>query len=162
MCQNRWWLKLFFYLLDVGISNALVLFNESSKMLMRANESYKPMNIVDFKMQLVEGLVGRLIGSQSGQEEVVEHVPVKMQGDVCSWCTYCALLLRTQRTRYKCLGCGVPLCSIGSGKVNDNCFALAHETLERRELVCKKFVAMQKRATIEINYKHSYCVQQTL
>ena len=31
MGQNRWWLKLFFYLLDVGTSNALVLYNESMK-----------------------------------------------------------------------------------------------------------------------------------
>jgi hypothetical protein len=149
MCQNRWWLKLFFYLLDVGTSNALVLFNESSKMLTRANETYKPMNIVEFKQQLVEGLVGRLIDSQSGEDEVVEHIPVKMQGEVRSRCAYCALLSRTRRTRYKCLGCGVPLCSIGSGKVDDDCFAIAHESLERRELVCKKFVAMQKRTTIK-------------
>ena len=149
MCQNRWWLKLFFYLLDVGTSNALVLFNESAKMRTPTDGTYTPMNIVDFKMQLVEGLVGRLIDSQSGQEEVVEHVPVKMQGEVRSRCAYCALLSRTRRTRYKCLGCGVPLCSIGSGKVDDDCFALAHETVERRELVCKKFVAMQKRTTIQ-------------
>jgi Transposase IS4 len=52
-------------------------------------------------------------------------------------------------TIYKCLACGVPLCSIGSGKVDDDCFAIAHESLERRELVCKKFVAMQKRTTIK-------------
>jgi hypothetical protein len=32
MGQNRWWLKLFFYLLDVGTSNALVLYNESVRM----------------------------------------------------------------------------------------------------------------------------------
>jgi hypothetical protein len=94
MCQNHWWLKFFFYLLDVGTSNALVLFNASSKMLTRANENYKPMNIVDFKLQLVEGLVGRLIDSQSGQDEVVEHIPIKMQGEVRSRCTYCALVCR--------------------------------------------------------------------
>jgi len=31
MGQNRWWLKLFFYLLDVGTSNALVLYNKSAR-----------------------------------------------------------------------------------------------------------------------------------
>jgi hypothetical protein len=66
MCQNRWWLKLFFYLLDVGTSNALILYHELAKMLRRTDETYTPINIVDFKMQLVEGLVGRLIDSQSG------------------------------------------------------------------------------------------------
>jgi hypothetical protein len=53
MCQNHWWLGLFFYLLDVGTSNALVLFNKSAKMLKKTDEIYTPMNIVDFKMQLV-------------------------------------------------------------------------------------------------------------
>jgi hypothetical protein len=81
----------------------------------------------------------------AGQDEVVEHIPIKMQGEVRSRCAYCALLLRTQRTRHKCLACGVPLCSTGSGKVDDDCFAIAHKSLERRELVCKKFVPMQKR-----------------
>jgi hypothetical protein len=52
-----------------------------------------------------------------------------------------------QRTRYKCIGCGVPLCSIGSGKVDNDCFAQAHETKERQNLVCKKYEAMQKRTT---------------
>jgi hypothetical protein len=96
MCQNRWWLKLFFSLfLDVGTSNAIVFFNKLAKMLKRTDKIYTPMNIVDFKMQLVEGLVGRLIDSQSGQEEVVvEHVPTKMQGEVRSRCAYCALLSR--------------------------------------------------------------------
>jgi hypothetical protein len=31
MGQNRWWLKIFFYLLDGGISNALVLYKEATK-----------------------------------------------------------------------------------------------------------------------------------
>ena len=31
MGQNPWWLKLFFYLLDVSMSNALVIYNEAMK-----------------------------------------------------------------------------------------------------------------------------------
>ena len=147
MCQNRWWLKLFFYLLDVGTSNALVLYNESAKMRTPTNGTYTPMNIVSFKMQLVEGLMGRWLDSEAGQPEVVEHVPVHIQGGVRSRCAYCALLSRTRRTRYKCVGCGVPLCSIGNGKVEEDCFAQAHESAERTALVCKKYEAMQKRTT---------------
>jgi hypothetical protein len=56
MGQNRWWLKLFFYLLDVGISNALVLFSESKRI-----QKEKTLNTVQFKMKLVEDLVGRNI-----------------------------------------------------------------------------------------------------
>jgi hypothetical protein len=111
------------------------------------NGTYAPMNIVDFKMQLVEGLVGRWIDSQPGQEKAVEHVHLHIQGCIRSQCAYCTLLSRTQQTRYKCIGCGVPLCSIGSGKVEDDCFAQAHKSIERRDLVCKKYVAMQKQTT---------------
>ena len=60
MGQNWWWLKLFFYLLDVGTSNALVLYNESLKIRSQTG-LYSPMNIVDFKLQLIEGLVGRTL-----------------------------------------------------------------------------------------------------
>ena len=53
MCQNRWWLKLFFYLLDVGTSNALILYNESYR-IHSNGIGYIPMNIVDFKMQIIK------------------------------------------------------------------------------------------------------------
>jgi hypothetical protein len=98
---------MFFYLLDVGASNALVLYNESVKMSTpRTNGTYTPMNILSpFKMQLVEGLVGRWMDSQAGQPEAVEHVPVHIQGGVCSRCANCALLSQTRQTRYKCIGC---------------------------------------------------------
>lgn len=49
----------FFYLLDVGTSNALVLYNESMKIRLETTGQYTPMNIVKFKMQLVEDLVGK-------------------------------------------------------------------------------------------------------
>jgi hypothetical protein len=92
VCQNCWWLKLFFYLLDVRTSNALVLYNKLAKMCTPTNgTTYTPMNIVTFKMQLVEGLVGRWLDSQAWQLEVMEHVPVHIQGAVCSQCSYCTL-----------------------------------------------------------------------
>jgi hypothetical protein len=151
MCLNQWWLKLIFYLLDVGTSNALVLYNKSKKMRTQSNVTFIPMNTATFKMELVEALVGRWMDSQAGQPVlVVEHVvPVHIQGGACSWCAYCALLSQTRRTRYKCVGCGVPFYSIGNGKVEEDCFAQAHESEERTALVCKKDEAMQKRTTIK-------------
>jgi hypothetical protein len=97
MCQNRWWLKLFFYLLDVGTSNALVLYNKLKKMRTPTNGTFTPMNMVTFKMELVEGLVGRWMdSSQAGQPQVVEHVPMHIQGSVWSRCAYCASLSQTR------------------------------------------------------------------
>ena len=147
MCQNRWWLKLFFYLLDVGTSNALVLHNESLRM--RSNGgSYLPLNIVEFKMQLIEGLVGQRIEDLSGGDEgEVLHIAMQIDGGTRSRCAYCALMSRTRRTRYQCRGCGVPLCSVGNGKVDDDCFTQAHESEERRNLVWRKYQAMQQRTT---------------
>ena len=146
MGQNRWWLKLFFYLLDVGTSNALVLYNESMKIRLETGQ-YTPMNIVQFKMQLVEDLVGRKIDElfeSGGAGRVEQHTPVHIEGGVRSRCAYCALMSRMRRTRYQCAGCGVPLCSIGNGRVDDDCFTQAHETEDRRQMVAKKYLEMQK------------------
>ena len=102
MCQNRWWLKLFFYLLDVGTSNALVRHNESLRMHSNGG-SYLPLNIVEFKMQLIEGLVGQRIEDLSGGDEgEVLHIAMQIDGGTRSRCAYCALMSRTRRTRYQC------------------------------------------------------------
>jgi hypothetical protein len=60
------------------------------------------MNIVQFKMKLVEDLVGRSIdnlfesGGGGGGEQ---HTPVHIEGGVQLWCTYCALMSRMHRAR---------------------------------------------------------------
>jgi DDE_Tnp_1-like zinc-ribbon len=85
-------------------------------------------------MKLVEDLVGRNIDNLfEGGGQVEQHTPVHIEGGVQLRCAYCALMSRMQRTRYQCAGCGVPLCSIGNGKVQDDCFTTAHETEERLE-----------------------------
>ena len=58
MGRNRWWLKMFFYHLDVGTGNALVLFNEQLKISGKDKEG-KTWNIVQFKIKLIEDLVGK-------------------------------------------------------------------------------------------------------
>ncbi|KAG7373124.1 transposase IS4 [Nitzschia inconspicua] len=67
MGQNRWWLKLFFYLLYVGTSNALVLYNEAM------NGKQEPYNIVDFKNKVIEALVGPLLRDDIPSEQSVAH-----------------------------------------------------------------------------------------
>lgn len=64
MGQNRWWLKLFFYLLDVGTSNAMILYNEAMKIPLEHTNQRNgdgAVNIVDFKRKLVESFVGSKI-----------------------------------------------------------------------------------------------------
>ena len=52
MGQNRWWLKLFFYLLDVGTSNSLVLYK------LAKGSSADSLSIVEFKELLVQSFLG--------------------------------------------------------------------------------------------------------
>ncbi len=105
------------------------------------------MNIVKFKMVLVEGLVGKSMDALYKTPcESDQHVLVQIEDGVRSRCAYCALMSRgTPRTRFQCSACGVPLCAVGSSPNKVDCFALAHETDERREMVLKKFSEMQKR-----------------
>ena len=111
--------------------------------------TFTPMNVVEYKMQLIEGLVGKSLDDLSregeGGDEI--HEPVKMDEGVRMRCAYCALWSRNRRTRYQCRTCGVPLCSIGSGKVEDDCFTHAHESEKIKDFVWKKYLEMQKRTT---------------
>jgi hypothetical protein len=151
MGQNRWWLKLFFYLLDIGTANALVLFNEQLKLKSESREGgpLRKWNIVEFKMQLVLDLVGKsrtdLFATSS--EHSHEHVAIPIEGGSRPRCAYCALFSRVSRSRYQCAVCSVPLCAMGSGKVENDCFSQAHETEDRRQMVLTKFREMQKKNT---------------
>ena len=113
--------------------------------------NYTPVNKVKFKMELIEGLVGKTMDDLFEEEEMeVPHAAIHIEGDVRARCAYCALLSRQRRARYKCVSCGVPLCSIGNGKVEDDCFTKAHESEQMRDLVCSKYEQMQKRTTNKI------------
>ena len=79
-----------------------------------------------------------------GSGRVEQHTAVKIEGGLRLRCAYCAPMSRMRKTRYQCVGCGVPLCSIGNGRVDDDCFTQAHETEDRRQMVAKKYLEMQK------------------
>jgi hypothetical protein len=71
----------FFYLLDVGTSNALVLYNESGRI--RLDQTYSPMNIVQFKMELIVKLVGKTMDDLfRGGETDAEHTPIHIEGNI--------------------------------------------------------------------------------
>jgi len=145
MGLNRWWLKLF-YLLDVGTANALVLYNQQLK-IRAEGKDFKPMNIFDFKMQLVKDLAGKYIYDivQSTFDATHMHTPIYIP-DGGRWrCVYsCAYTTSTEESKVRtlriCAICGVPLCVVGSGKAHRDCFTLAHHKSEdMRRRVCKHF-----------------------
>ena len=80
MGQNRWWLKLFFYLLDVGTSNTLVLYNLGQEMI--PNIPKPPINIIDFKLQLIQQLVEDKIEGTAKANNNEEHIPIHVENNM--------------------------------------------------------------------------------
>ena len=124
MGQNRWWLKLFFYLVDVATANSLILYRLA--VVGTPNEN---MNIVDFKRKLLHSILGQKI------QDICPPVQANHELERCEQrhlCVFCLLSGRQKRTRYKCRhpDCRLPLCSVGTGRSNEDCFALAHATTE--------------------------------
>jgi hypothetical protein len=81
---------------------------------------------------------------KGGGGQLEQHSPVDIEDGIWLQCAYCALMSGMRQTTYQCAGCGVPLCSIGNGKVQDNCFTIAHEIEEQLEMACKKHTEMKK------------------
>ena len=144
MGQNRWWLKLFFYLLDVGTSNALVLYNLSLKTAAETNGTKaKNVNIANFKLRLVEKLAGKkLEGLADEDDNECEHTAIPIPKP--RRCAFCSSNGIRSRTSFVCKQCTLPLCCIGSGKVENDCFNEFHASSDRHEIVTR-YKAMQKR-----------------
>ena len=147
MGLHRWWLKLFFYLLDVGTSNALVLYREAG-----INEGVDhttnqfDINIVEYKKKLILNLVANeIVGID---EPVVDHRMERIEGDSRYQCSYCSLFgEEKRRTRYKCSHpeCNMPLCSVGTGRTDQDCFSLSHANEDVRKSVALHFLKMRKK-----------------
>lgn len=79
--------------------------------------------------------------------EFKSHVMVKSSGPNRQRCSYCALTGRHSRTRFMCQGCGVPFCSIGSGKSSKDCFTLAHDSEETLGICVEKYASQRRHTT---------------
>ena len=141
---HRWWVRLFFYLLDVGTSNAMILYSSTKN----DNE----VNLASFKRALVWHFVGDMLStpvSPANTEQRHLLVRISDEEDLRSMCTYCSMVDRQRhRTRYKCAFCHIPLCSQASGKRDRDCFALAHETPSVLEMLKQHHNAQKKRTSI--------------
>lgn len=117
------------------------------------------MNIVKFKMQLVEDLVGKSLESMETVCASTQHTPVRIQEGARWRCAYCAMRNRGyRRTRYQCAACGIALCVIGSSPREDeeDCFTIAHENEERRKMVLEKHLEIQQRNNKKSNNKNRF------
>jgi hypothetical protein len=139
MGQHRWWLKLFFYLLDVGTANSVILYNKFLE-----SDGKAPTNIKEFKEKLVMSFCGARIAEIPRPVQFI-HQPEAAQRR--HKCVYCTINGELSRTRYKCCipGCALPLCSVANGKSLDDCFTLVHASEDLRKACLKKHLAMQKK-----------------
>jgi len=140
MGLHRWWLKLFFYNLDVGTANALVLYKEAVNNL--------HMNIFQFKRAIVDCLVGHKINCIP-VAPVVEHQLVRSDKDSRRKCLYCDVYHhQLKRTRYYCNhpNCLLPLCAVGHGRSNSDCFTLAHANNQIRLALISQYEKIRRKA----------------
>jgi hypothetical protein len=144
MGHKRWWLKVFFYLLDAGTLNALIAYNEAMK------GKQQDFNTVDFKAKVVEGLVGSRLKDSPQVARQKEHRMIPNPFGERQRCAYCAIADKNGRTRFICEACEVPYCSIGTGKRESDCFALGHETENIRQICLMKYKAGQASTRKEI------------
>ena len=140
MGLHRWWLKLFFYLLDVGTSNALVLYRAATN---------DKINVVKYKEKLVQMWIGDRLSHV--ERPIVLHKLVRRENNQRLGCAYCSTFGVTKITRFRCghPQCMIPLCSVGTGTTEQDCFALAHTHEEVRRAVCMRYTRM----TIKANHK---------
>jgi Transposase IS4 len=126
MGQHRWWLKLFFYLLDVGTANSLILYKI-------AMSGKKDLTISEYKRKLVMALVGSRLELVAKPVNLVHEL---IWADRRHICVHCSLMSVTKRTRYVCAaeGCRLPLCSVGNGKSATDCFASVDRSEEVRQM----------------------------
>ena len=129
--KHRWWLKFFFYLLDVGTSNALVLYKETG---------VRQMNIIEFKEALIMSFVGAKLTNI--EATLVATRVLERHDKKRIRCVYCGMFdsQKKTRTRFKCAepSCNLPLCAVGHGNGIVDCFTLAHQNESiRRALVLR-------------------------
>ena len=143
MHQRRWWLKIFFYMIDVTAANALVLYNEA----MESRGSPK-VPISEFKQKLIKYFTGNRLEDVDRplQSLVVGHTLQKTDGKVHS-CAFCALVnpKKRVRTRYCCILCAIPLCAPGNGINCNSCFDLCHTSTEMIKAVKRRSDTMDSR-----------------
>lgn len=126
----KWYKRVFFYLVDVGMYNAYraYLFHQTGK-----RTSY-----MDFVLNAVDSIMidhpceqptrGR--PPKVARPETKEfHIPIKNGKADCTWCKKNEN--KRSQTQYKCTVCGVRLC-IQKG---DSCFAKYHESLKKVRLI---------------------------
>lgn len=87
----------------------------------------------------MEGLVGSRLKESLEVGPKKEHRMIVNPNGERQRCVYCVVTDQIRRTRFICEACEVPYCSIGAGSKRMDCFALAHETENIRQICLNKY-----------------------
>lgn len=129
--SHKWWHRIFFYLVDACVVNALILFH------LRSHS--KSLTLKIFRLSVARGLIGVLEPTKRGRsslDKTINHfkrvIPPEVRYDRCAHmpvrttsrrCAHCSTTSEVHRTIWKCQTCDVGLCL----QKDKNCFLLFHK-----------------------------------
>ena len=129
--SRKFYRYIFYFLLDVAITNAFILHKHYS--------NSPQTSLKDFRVQLATELIGdycsrKRPGRQGSQQRSLplRHFPIKLPSDVpdkrkLGRCTRCSKAHQRSDTQWYCQECGVWLCH--SGVSTSDCFLQWHKNL---------------------------------
>lgn len=107
--SRRWWMKIFFYLLDAAIINSYLLYKEDMK-----KKGQKPMSHLQFRSALANALISSYSCRKrpgplrrSNIENIGLHMPIK---GTYRRCVSCSAKKLQKRSNIICKQCNVALC----------------------------------------------------
>lgn len=126
--SRRWWLKIFYYLIDSAVVNSYVLYKTTLNL---SQNKTKPMSHLSFRSILADELIGnycnrkqpgrksscvvtkakkksgRVVKKSLNISDSFEHLPIR---GTCRRCAYCSSKKNVKRSRIECKECKVSLC----------------------------------------------------
>jgi len=119
--KNKWYMRLFWFLVDTCVVNAYILQFESPNHPPTRSIGKNKKAVYQTQLNFVLELAGQLITKPdscqiAGREPVMpetesrytEHIPCKYEKP--RRCRVCSTPTKRHQTLYGCAGCGVPLC----------------------------------------------------
>jgi len=125
--SRRWWLRLFFHLLDVTVVNAYILYLQVYRIHCHPPQKYRPIDQLSFRCRLIDQLVDHFsCRKEKGRvsKTVVSLVPsghnivdLRQYGVPSGRCEYCSIgkykYRKRKETQFGCRKCNKRLCPTG-------------------------------------------------
>lgn len=109
--SRRWWMKIFYYLLDCAIVNSYIVYREVAKDVLPHS---KILSHLSFRSKLADELIAdftsRKLLSKTKRTKFVADQPHFPKKTRCNGCAYCSTKAKVCRIRIGCDVCDVSLC----------------------------------------------------